>query len=192
MSWALREGKQVISGKFYPVSIVGWVNFLPRGNRYWNLMCPSIVRSTLCPTIFRKIQRNFYDYQFHIRGDNRSAKGHIGSAGWSSDINPGVLPPCPLSHALDRAVCSDNVLPILEEHLARSSFPVPILHCHKSAIRSFQGHDNHYMRAEYTVPFPPDKFQSCISSGVLLRSTEEPGRLWQLHNNSESLCFHLR
>ena len=103
----------------------------------------SIVRSMLCPTIFRKIQRNFYDYQFHIRGDNRSAEGHIGSAGCSCDLNPGVLPPCPLSHAPDRAVCSDNVLPILEEHLVRSSFPVPILHCHKSAIRSFQGHDNH-------------------------------------------------
>ena len=51
--------------------------------------------------------------------------------------------PCPLSHALDRAVCSDKVLPSLEEHLVRSSSPIPITQCHKSAIRSFLGHYNH-------------------------------------------------
>ena len=140
-------------------------------NRHWKLICPSIVRSTLRPTIFRKIQWNFCDDQFHLRGETIAPQvtqavqaGAVTSTQGSS--------PCPLSHALDRAVCSDKVLPSLEEHLVRSSFPTPILHYHKRAI--CHSRDVTIIRQRLRTQFP---LHLITSNPVLLSSTKEPGRL---------------
>ena len=139
-------------------------------NRYWMLIRSGIVRSTLHPIVFTTSQWNRNDYQFHIKGENRSAEGHIACAGWSCDIKP-ILPPCPLSKGLDWAVCSDYVLPIMEGYLVSSYSPIPIVG-HKSAIHSFQGHYNLYTTSEeHTVPFELAKFQSYIWNGVWLRCT---------------------
>lgn len=186
----IKEEAGHLQGKFCPVSVDGCVNFCLVGavNRHWKLICPSIVRSTLRHTIFRKIQWNFYDDQFHLRGETivprvtqavqaGAVTSTQGSCPMSTVSCPG--PSCLLWQCfLFRGTLSKGLPFQFYSSLSQE--------CHSLVPGMIQSSDDSWVHSS----FAPDKFQSL--SGVLLSSTEEPGRLWQLNNNSGKSWSHLR
>ena len=155
-------------------------------NRYWMLICPSIVRSMLRPTIFRKIQWNFCDDQFHLRGE--TVVPQVTQAVQAGAVTS-TQGSCPMStvSCTGPSCLHWQCASYFRGTLSRSSSPTSILHCHKSAI--CHSRDDTIIRQRLSTQFP---LHLITSNPVLLSSTEEPGRLWQLNNNSESLSLHLR
>ena len=117
---------------------------------------------------------------------NRSAASHTGSEAGAVTSTQGSCPMSTVS-CTGPSCLHWQCASYFRGTLSRSSSPTSILHCHKSAI--CHSRDDTIIRQRLSTQFP---LHLITSNPVLLSSTEEPGRLWQLNNNSESLCFHLR